>query len=84
MPNKDHPWYGGLRGRGVPSSTPYGLRRLKDQPRTISDELVAAEIARVFHEKAPPIRDVDGADVRDPSYAPMGDGAAHRRPVRYE
>lgn len=73
MPAPDHPWYGMLGKQKRPG-------------RTISDDLTADEIKRerLLKVTTTVIDDETLRSARDPSYAPMTDGAAMRRPVRYD
>lgn len=79
MPAPDHPWYG-------------PLGKLKRPGRTISDDLDDADMKRAALGQAGigtigtigTIDDETVRSARDPSYAPMTEGAAMRKPVRYD
>lgn len=80
-PRRDHPWF------NRPKT--WGPGFLANQTRrTISDELRDMELSKAIVKDGlrPGSYDNDGSlrGARDPSYAPLSDGAGMRKPVRYD
>lgn len=82
-PSEVHPW------RQFAWVTPSRLSRIRTSVRTISDDLraqeeSALELAREGMSVYSSAHDGATRYERDNSYVMVGDGAAQRRPVRYE
>ncbi len=75
-PSDNHPWYG--RGGRDSSAPPQPM----SHPRTIRDELRDIEISKADIQNARQSR--NRLPNQDPSRSSLGNGAAIRKPVRYD